>query len=327
MVQDSQKQKLQLYQQDFENIKKEFSKIIVGQDETLRKLLIALICKGHVLVEGVPGIAKTLIVKTLAKISGCEFSRVQFTPDLLPGDITGVETYDAINKFYIVKGPIFANFVLADEINRASPKVQSALLESMQEKQATIGRETYSLPQPFFVMATQNPLESVGVYNLPEAQVDRFLFKLIMTYPERDEEELVLSKNINIREFNSYNIKSVINKNRIMEIQNQLDDIYMDENIKKYIVDIIDATRNTKNYRIESGQVEFGCSPRGSIGMYMASKANALISNRTFVTPDDVKKIAHDVLRHRIILSYESQADGVKTENVLNEILNKVPVP
>jgi len=285
-------------------------------------------CKGHILIEGFPGLAKTLIVKTLAKISGCKFGRIQFTPDLLPTDITGVETYDAIKKFYVIKGPIFANFILADEINRASPKVQSALLEAMQERQATIGRDTYPLPNPFFVIATQNPIETVGVYNLPEAQLDRFLFKLVMTYPTKDEEEKVLNKNITIKDFNSYDIRSVISKKEIIQLQNELENIYINPRLKRYIINIVDATRYPSRYNIESGKyIDFGASPRASIGLFTAAKANALMSDKTFVTPHDVKEVALDVLRHRIILNYESQEEDVNTDNIIDEILRKIPVP
>ena len=328
MVEESLQKRLKAYQKDMRDIKKEISKIVVGQDEVLRKLLIALICKGHVLVEGVPGIAKTLIVKTLAKISGCQFSRVQFTPDLLPSDITGVESYDEVNKFYIVKGPVFANFILADEINRASPKVQSALLESMQEKQVTIGKETYPLPNPFFVIATQNPIESVGVYNLPEAQVDRFLFKLKMEYPNKSDEEKILNKNINIREFNEYKIEPIIDQEKILMLQKDLENIHITPELKKYIINIIDATRYPSKYDIDSGKyIEYGSSPRASIGLFIAAKATAFVSNKTFVTPNDIKEIAFDVLRHRIILNYEAQAEGIKTEDVIKDILKNIPIP
>jgi len=328
MVEKSLQEKLELYKKKIRRIKKEFSKVIVGQDEIIRKLLIAIMCKGHILLEGFPGLAKTLIVKTLAKITGCEFSRIQFTPDLLPTDITGVETYDAINKFYVIKGPVFSNFILADEINRASPKVQSALLEAMQERQATIGRKTYPIPNPFFVIATQNPIESVGVYNLPEAQLDRFLFKLIMTYPDKDEEEKVLNKNITTKDFDSYNIRPVISKKEIIKFQNELENIYLNPHLKKYIINIVDATRYPSRYNIESGKyIDFGASPRASIGLFIAAKANALISDKTFVTPQDIKEIASDVLRHRIILNYESQTEDVDADNIINEILRKIPVP
>ena len=328
MAQESLKKRLEQYQKDIENVKKEFSKVIVGQSEVIRKILILLTARGHVLIEGVPGIAKTLIVKTLSKIIGCQFKRIQFTPDLLPSDITGVESYDEVNKFYIIKGPIFSNFILADEINRATPKVQSALLEAMQEHQVTIGKETYPLPSPFFVIATQNPIESVGVYNLPEAQVDRFLFKLIMTYPKKDEEEKILNKNISIRGFESYDIQSVVDPEKILMLQKDLENIHINPKIKKYIVNIIDATRNPSKYHIDSGKyIGYGSSPRASIGLFITAKAHALISNKTFVTPNDVKEVAYDILRHRVTLNYEAEAEGIKSEDIIDEILRKIPIP
>ena len=328
MVKKSLQKRLESYQKDIKDIKKEFSNIVVGQDEIVRKLFTALICKGHILVEGVPGIAKTLVVKTLSKVINCQFNRIQFTPDLLPSDITGVESYDEINKFYAIKGPVFGNFILADEINRASPKVQSALLEAMQERQVTIGKETYPLPNPFFVIATQNPIESIGIYNLPEAQVDRFLFKLKMTYPKADEEEKILNKNVSIKDFKDYKIKPVIEIEKILALQKELVNIYLNLQLRKYIVNIVNATRNPSAYHIDSGKyIEYGSSPRASIGLFTAAKAHALMSNKTFVTPNDIKEIAFDVLRHRIILNYEAQAEGLKTEDVIGEILRKIPIP
>lgn len=316
------------YKKDFFNIKEVFAKVVVGQEDILKKMLISLLCKGHILLEGVPGIAKSLMVKTLAEISGCQFKRIQFTPDLLPSDITGVVTYDEVTKFYIVKGPIFSNFVLADEINRASPKVQSALLEGMQERQVTIGKETYPLPNPFFVIATQNPLESLGVYTLPEAQLDRFLFKILVKYPKKSEEEIILHKNTSIRDFESYKINSVIDAKKIISMQEELENVFISPTIRKYIIAIIDATRNPGEYGIKKGKyIDLGASPRGSIGLFIASKAHALISNRGYVTPHDIKNVAMDILRHRIILSYEAQTENVNTEDIIKEILHKIPVP
>jgi len=313
---------------DLEQVKQQFSKAVVGQDMTLRKILIAMLCKGHVLLEGVPGIAKTLTVKTIAKLSGCSFSRVQFTPDLLPGDITGVETYDEIKKFYVLKGPIFAHFILADEINRASPKVQSALLEAMQERQVTIGKETFELPNPFVVVATQNPIENIGVYNLPEAQVDRFLFKLKVTYPTVAEEEEVLTQNMSTSDFDSFGIAAVLDAEKILALQRYVKEIHSNEQVRKYIIALIDATRKPEAYGIESGKyIEFGASPRASIGLYIASKAFAMLANRHFVTPHDVKEITADVLRHRLFLKYEAQVDNVTSDDIISEILRKIPLP
>jgi len=312
----------------FERVKEEVGKLIVGQEGAMKGLFRALIADGHVLVEGVPGVAKTALIRALAKTTQCSFSRIQFTPDLLPTDIIGISTYQEGRGFYTLKGPIFNNFVLADEINRAPPKVQSALLESMAEKQATIAKESFPVPLPFFTMATQNPLENVGTYSLPEAQVDRFLFKIYMGYPTIDEEERILRSNLSEKGFDQYDIKPVLNPDLILEIQQLAKRIYVDRKVEKYIVKLIDATRSPKKYGVGLGKyVEYGASPRGSIGLFNSAKAEALLLGQTYVTPHHVKTIAHDVLRHRLILSYEGQAEGVKPEQVIDEILKKVPVP
>ncbi len=308
-------------------LKKEIGKIVIGQEEVINGFIEALLCNGHVLIEGVPGLAKTLLVRTLSIVTGCIFSRIQFTPDLLPTDIIGITMYEEGKGFYSVKGPIFANFVLADEINRAPPKVQSALLESMQEKQVTIGKETFSLPNPFFVMATQNSVENLGTYSLPEAQVDRFLFKLKMDYPSYDEELEILHNNITTHDFSEFNITGILNESEIVKMQKCIRKIYLDKRIEKYIVSLIDATRNPEKYSIETGRfVQFGGSPRSSIALFIASKAHAVIMGRAYVTPDDIKAVAYNVLRHRILLNYEGQAEEIKTETVIEEILKKVPV-
>ncbi len=328
MTGSSLQKNISLYHTKFSQLREEYSKIVVGQESVLDKLMIALICRGNVLIEGLPGIAKTLIVKTLAAMSGCQFSRIQFTPDLLPGDITGVVTYDEIKKFHIIKGPIFSNFILADEINRASPKVQSALLEAMQERQATIGNATYPLPKPFIVVATQNPIESLGVYNLPEAQIDRFLFKLLMSYPSKQEEERILEKNVTIRDFEHFLIQPIIEENIILQMQQDVHEIFLKDSLKTYIISIIDATRKPSDYKLSCAKyIELGVSPRASIGMYIAAKAHALISNKTFVTPHNIKHVAYDILRHRILLNYEAQSDGVTQDNIIDEILKKIPLP
>ena len=275
-----------------------------------------------------PGIAKTLIIRTLAKVIGGTYSRVQFTADLLPTDITGLTTYERTKGFTVVKGPIFANFIIADEINRSPPKVQSALLEAMQEKQVTIGKTTYQLPLPFFVMATQNPIESAGVYNLPEAQIDRFLFKINIYYPSTDEESEILNRNITIYSFDDYKLKSVINPKIIIEIQEFVKDIYVSKSIEKYITRIVDATRSPDKYKINLGKyIEWGSSPRASIGLFIAAKAEALLRGQSYVTPHHVKTVAHDVMRHRILLSYEGQAENISRDDIISEILNKVPMP
>lgn len=320
--------RVKAYQKMFSDIRNEVSKTVVGQDEVINGYIRGIISNGHILVEGIPGIAKTLIVRTLAKVTGCKFSRIQFTADLLPTDITGLTIYEKEKGFIVVKGPVFANYVIADEINRSPPKTQSSLLEAMQEKQVTIGKVTYNLPIPFFVMATQNPIENRGVYNLPEAQVDRFLFKLNITYPKLDEEKMILDTNMTLRKFDDYALKSIIGPTDIIEIQNFVKDIYMSEEVKKYIIKLVDATRNPAKYKIQLGKfIEWGASPRASISLYITSKAEALIKGSNFVTPHHIKNVAHDVLRHRIIINYEGQASGVKSDEIINEILSKVPVP
>lgn len=313
---------------DFNKIKKEVGRMVVGQEEVLDSLLRALLADGHVLVEGVPGIAKTLLIRALSITTGCSVKRIQFTVDLLPTDIVGITTYHEKKGFYTIKGPIFANFVIADEINRAPPKTQSAMLEAMQERQTTIGRETFPMMRPFFVMATQNPIETAGVYPLPEAQVDRFLFWTNMGYPKKDEEEKILRQNIELKKFEEFELKPVITPKRIIELQNCAKKIYTGKEIEKYILEIVTATRNPEKYGIKTGRyIEWGGSPRASIGLYIASKTDALIKGSNFVTPQNVKNIAYDVLRHRILLNYEGEAENIKTDDIISEILAKVPVP
>lgn len=327
-VEDSVKERIELFAKRFEEAKEEIGKIVIGQDETVHLILEALIANGHVLLEGVPGIGKTLLVRTLSAIIGCTYSRIQFTPDLLPTDIVGVTTYEEGKGFFTVKGPVFANFVLGDEINRSPPKVQSALLEAMQERQVTIGKETFALPFPFFVMATQNPIENLGTYQLPEAQLDRFLFKVIVTYPSIDEEEIILENNISLQKFEKFNTKAILSDNDIIEVQELVKEIYIDDKIKTYIVRIIDATRNPEKYDLELSKkfINFGASPRGSIGLFIAAKAHALVAGKTYVTHKDVKDVAMAVLRHRVLLNFEGQAEGIKTEDIVVEILKKVPL-
>lgn len=317
------------YQKILQLIREEGSNIIVGQEEVMNGLLRALLCDGHVLLEGIPGIAKTLIVRTLAKVTGCQYSRIQFTADLLPTDIIGLTTYiKEKNEFRINKGPVFANFIIADEINRAPPKSQSALLEAMQEKQVTIGTKTYKLPDPFFVMATQNPIESSGVYPLPEAQIDRFLFKVKIIYPKLHEENEILKKNITLKRFDEFKLKEVTSPREIVKMQDFVKKIYLSKDVENYIVKLVDATRTPNKYKINSGQyIEWGCSPRASIGLYIASKAEAIIQGHNYVTPAHVKAVAHDVMRHRMILNYEGQAENIKTDDIVTEVLSKVPIP
>jgi MoxR-like ATPase len=313
---------------DVSGMRKEIAKLVVGQENVVNALLRGIISNGHCLVEGVPGIAKTLLIRTLSKISGCSFSRIQFTVDLMPSDIIGLTAYDPNKGFYVVQGPIFSNFVIADEINRASPKTQSAMLEAMQEKQVTIGKNTFPLPKPFFVMASQNPIESLGVYPLPVAQVDRFLFKICMTYPKPEEEKIILEQNITLKNFEDYEIKKVMTPGRIIEIQEITKKVYMSKEIEDYIVKLVDATREPKKYGIELGKyIDYGGSPRMSIGLFIGAKADALMNGENFVTPQRIKDVAHDVMRHRIILNYEGEAEGIKPDDVIKEIISKVPVP
>lgn len=309
-------------------IKKEASKAIIGQEEAVNSVLKAILSNGHVIVEGVPGIAKTLLIRTIAKISGCLHNRIQFTVDMLPADIIGFTMYTKEQGFNIIKGPVFSNFIIADEINRATPKTQSSLLEAMQERQVTIGKETYSLPSPFFVMATTNPIESTGVYPLPEAQVDRFLFKIEMNYPSTEEEIAILTNNISTMHFNDFNLKSVCTPEIILEMQQAVRHIYLNEEVEKYIVNIVAATRDPKKYDIKLGKyIEFGGSPRASISMFIGAKADALLNGSIYVTPQNVKNVALETLRHRIIQNYEGQAEGIKNDDIIKEILSKVPVP
>lgn len=311
--------------------REELKKAIVGQEHIVSSIFKAIICNGHILIEGVPGIAKTLIIKSVSTITDTKFSRIQFTPDLLPTDIVGLTVYrqgQKKGKFETIKGPIFGNFILGDEINRASQKVQSAMLEAMQEKQVTIGKNTFPLDNPFIVLATQNPIESLGTYTLPAAQLDRFLFKIKMGYPGIQEEEEILERNMTTKSFKSFDLKPIIKKEDIIEMQEIVHDIYLDDKIKKYIVRIVDATRNHHKYNIKLGKyIEFGGSPRASIALYIASKAEALLNGKSFVIPEDVKTIAYDVLRHRIMINYEGQSENIQTETIIDEILSKVAIP
>ena len=305
----------------------EMNKVIVGQKHMVERLLIGLLGQGHILLEGVPGLAKTLAINTLAKAVHGSFSRVQFTPDLLPADVVGTLIYNMKdNDFSIKKGPIFANFVLADEINRAPAKVQSALLEAMQEKQVTIGDETFILDKPFLVMATQNPVEQEGTYPLPEAQVDRFMLKTVINYPKLDEEQLIIRANLK-GEFNKVN--QVVSIDQILRAQASVREVYMDEKIEKYILDIIFATRYPDKYNLSDLKplISFGASPRGSINLAMAAKCYAFIKRRGYVIPEDVRAVVHDVLRHRVGITYEAEAESITSEEIINKIVNEIEVP
>lgn len=300
---------------------------IVGQKHLIDSLLIALLSNGHVLLEGVPGLAKTLAIKTLAQIIDAKYSRIQFTPDLLPADVIGTMIYSVQKEqFQIKRGPIFANFVLADEINRAPAKVQSALLEAMQERQVTIGERTFALDEPFLVMATQNPIEQEGTYPLPEAQVDRFLLKVIIGYPSKEEEKQIIRQNISGVKTE---VRPLLRPEEIIEVQKLVSKIYLDEKIERYIVDIVFATRNPGDYDLKdlAGMISFGASPRASIGLAKAARAYAFLRGRGYVIPEDVRAVCHDVLRHRIGLTYEAEANNITTDQVISEILDKVEVP
>jgi MoxR-like ATPase len=305
----------------------EMNKVIVGQQHLVESLLIGLLSKGHILLEGVPGLAKTLAISTLANTIDAKFSRIQFTPDLLPADLLGTMIYSQKQEEFVVKkGPIFSNFILADEINRTPAKVQSALLEAMQEKQVTIGSETFKLEEPFLVLATQNPIEQEGTYPLPEAQVDRFMLKVIVNYPKYDEEKLIMRENL-AKTFPS--VSKVVNAAEIIRAREAIREVYMDETIERYILDIVFATRNPEQYGLKNfkGLINFGGSPRASINLALASKAYAFIKRRGYVLPEDVRAICHDVLRHRIGLTYEAEAENISQEEIISEILNTVEVP
>jgi MoxR-like ATPase len=305
----------------------EMNKVIVGQKHLTESLLIGLLSNGHILLEGVPGLAKTLAITTLANIVDAKFNRIQFTPDLLPADLVGTQIYSQKNEsFQVRKGPVFANFILADEINRSPAKVQSALLEAMQERQITIGDTTYKLPEPFLVLATQNPIEQEGTYPLPEAQVDRFMLKAVISYPKKEEEKLIIRQNIN-GEFPKPS--QVLKPEDIMRARNIVREVYMDEKIERYIVDIVFATRTPNDYGIGNltNMISYGGSPRASICLSMASKAYAFIKRRGYVIPEDVRSVCYDVLRHRIGLTYEAEAENITSEDIITQILNVVEVP
>ncbi|MGY6561256.1 MAG: AAA family ATPase [Luteibaculaceae bacterium] len=306
----------------------EMSKTIVGQKQMVESLLIGLLSNGHILLEGVPGLAKTLAIKTLSEVIDVKFSRVQFTPDLLPADVVGTLVYNPKSEeFSVKKGPIFANFVLADEINRAPAKVQSALLEAMQERQVTLGDETFKLPEPFLVLATQNPVEQEGTYPLPEAQVDRFMLKVVLDYPKKEEEKMVLRQNISPAGYSKP--KKLISPSAIVEARNLVREVYLDEKIEQYIINIVFATR----YPADNGLakiapfINFGASPRASISMALAAKAHAFIKRRGYVVPEDVRAVCHSILRHRIGLTYEAEAENINQDFIITEILNAVEVP
>ena len=309
------------------NLTTGMDQVIVGQKHLVESLLIGLLSDGHVLLEGVPGLAKTLAIKTLASLIDAQYSRIQFTPDLLPADVIGTMVYSQKDEtFQVKKGPVFANFVLADEINRAPAKVQSALLEAMQERQVTIGNETFGLPKPFLVLATQNPIEQEGTYPLPEAQVDRFMLKVVIDYPKLEEEKLIIRQNINGEKFN---VKPILKADEIIEARKVVRQVYLDEKIEKYIVDIVFATRYPEKYDLKElkDMIGFGGSPRASINLALAARSYAFIKRRGYVIPEDVRAVAHDVLRHRIGWTYEAEASNMTSDEIVSKILNTVEVP
>ncbi len=313
-----------------QDLKSEIHKIIIGQDYVIDRILIGLLGNGHILIEGVPGLAKTLIIKTISKCIQTKFQRIQFTPDLLPADIIGTLVYNPqTTQFVVKKGPIFANIILADEINRAPAKTQSALLEAMQEKQVTIGEQTYKLEEPFLVLATQNPIEQEGTYPLPEAQIDRFMLKIKISYPEKDEEKNVLDLTPHILEEKFNSIKPIVSPNDILKARKIVDEIYIDEKLKDYILNIVFSTRKPEEYNLSDIKqfIMYGASPRASIYLVLASKCYAFLNHRGYVIPDDIKSIAYDVLRHRIILTYEAEAEEITSDDVIRQILNTIEVP
>ena len=310
-----------------QNVISEVNKVVVGQDYMIKRLLMGLFTQGHILLEGVPGLAKTLTVNTLSSVLKLNFKRIQFTPDLLPSDVIGTMIYNQKkSSFEVKKGPVFSNIILADEINRSPAKVQSALLESMQEKQVTIGDDSYKLDLPFLVLATQNPIDQEGTYPLPEAQRDRFMMKLNVDYPSKEEELKIMQRmsDLNFKK----SIKTILNKKDITAIQNEINKVSISESIEKYIIEIVNATRKPSSVKLNEFEdyISFGASPRASINLSLASKANAFLSNRDYVMPDDVKEIAYDVLNHRIILNYEAEAEGIKPELIIKNILEKVEI-
>lgn len=321
-------EKIQYSGKFIDNLRQEVGKVIIGQSFMFDRLLIGLLSNGHVLLEGVPGLAKTLTIKSLSLAIHAKFSRIQFTPDLLPADVIGTLIYNQQrNEFVVRKGPIFANFILADEINRAPAKVQSALLEAMQERQVTIGDSTYKLEEPFLVLATQNPLEQEGTYPLPEAQVDRFIMKVVVGYPTREEEQLIIRQNV--QGLAAPTVNQVVSVNEILSARQMVRDIYMDDKVEQYILDIVFATRNPSAYNLDNLKplITYGSSPRGSINLALAAKAQAFINRRGYVIPEDVRFICNDVLRHRIGLTYEAEAENITAENVIEQIIKKINLP
>jgi len=328
MAKNNLERMVENYSRKVELIKSEIGKVIKGEEQLIEDMIKCWLCNGHALIEGVPGTGKTLMILSLSStIAGAEFQRIQFTPDLLPSDITGTTVFEKDKGFYVQKGPVFANIVMGDEINRTPPKVQSAMLQAMQERQVTIGKQTYDLPKPFMVLATQNPLEQKGVYPLPEAQVDRFLFKLLTTYLDKEAEKDVIDNNVSVRNLSEFGIKEVLTLEEIERIQKIVKLIYSSDEIKEYIVKIVNATRRATEFGIEEGKyVQLGGSPRASIYLLLAAKATALINGRTYVVPEDVISVTHPVLRHRVLLNYEGKSLELESDDIIDAILKAIPI-
>ncbi|MFH1788337.1 MAG: MoxR family ATPase [Candidatus Altiarchaeota archaeon] len=321
-------QELYKHSQKLQDMREEIKKGIIGQERVVDLVLKCMICRGHILLESVPGLAKTLLVRILTRtVKASSFQRIQFTPDLLPSDITGTSVYEEAKGFYILKGPIFANFILADEINRSPPKVQSAMLEAMGERQVTIAKESFDLPNPFMVLATQNPLEQSGVYPLSVAQTDRFLFKIFVDYPTEEEELEIIDHNAEVKKVRDLDVKSVISHQDILDLQSVIKRVHLSPEVKSYAIDLVDATRNPAKYNIKNANfIHWGASPRASIYLTLGARATALMQGRVYTMPEDVRAVAKPVLRHRILLNYEGKAREVRTDDVVDEIIKKVPV-
>ena len=328
LSEEEMEEKAKHFKEIMHRMESEIQKGYIGQEEVINKILLTVAAGGNILLEGVPGLGKSLLVEQLGRVvENTEFNRIQFTPDKLPSDIVGVEAYNDDKGFYVEKGPIFANFILADEINRAPPKVQSAMLEAMQEHKVSIGDETFHLPEPFFTMATQNPVEQGGTYPLPEAQIDRFLFKIYLDYPKKKNEQKIIDMNANIMDDDDFDVSAVVTREEVNNLQAFSKQVVVRPEIKEYIVDLVDASRNPSDYGMEyADYIEWGCTPRASINLALAGRAQALYQGRHYVTPEDIRDIIEEVFVHRIMLNYEGEAQGIEVEDIIENIVNRVPV-
>ena len=328
LSEEEMQEKAEHFSEIMHRMEAEIQKGYIGQENVINKIILTVCAGGNILLEGVPGLGKSLLVEQLGRVvEDTEFARIQFTPDKLPSDIVGVEAYNEDKGFYVEKGPIFANFILADEINRAPPKVQSAMLEAMQEHKVSIGDETFHLPEPFFTMATQNPVEQGGTYPLPEAQIDRFLFKIYLPYPKKKNEQKIIDMNANIMDDEDFNVNEVVTAQDVKDLQEFAKQVTVRQEIKEYIVDLVDASRNPADYDLEyEDYIEWGCTPRASINLALAGRAHALYNERHYVTPEDIRAVVEEVFIHRIMLNYEGEAEGIEIEEVIENIVNRVPV-